>query len=138
MKGVSALWIIRSANPNEFHFRPVISSDLRRIIRLVETGPLVASECKNHIVFISFFIHRGILLLIYSSIHTVSDSFFDPSVYWFSILLSINSFSNFSFLYCHLSIDLFFHFFIHPFICSDSFLHPSIHAYLSFCYLPIH
>jgi hypothetical protein len=47
MKGMSAMWIVRSANPSELHVRPVISSNLRRIIRLGEMGPLVASQCKS-------------------------------------------------------------------------------------------
>lgn len=46
-KGVSAMWMLRCANPRESHFKPVISSNLRRIIRLGETAPLIASQCKT-------------------------------------------------------------------------------------------
>ena len=41
------MWMLRCANPSESHFKPVVSSDLRRIIRLGETAPLVASQCKT-------------------------------------------------------------------------------------------
>ncbi|EDO36773.1 predicted protein [Nematostella vectensis] len=49
---LKSVWIVRSANPQDFKCKPVFTRDLRRMIRLGETGPLVASHyCVTAAVF---------------------------------------------------------------------------------------
>lgn len=45
--GIPSYWIVKSANPSRFAFKPVVTSNVQRITRLVETGPTVASKCKS-------------------------------------------------------------------------------------------
>ena len=46
--GFPSYWVVRSANPSRFAMKPIISSNLTRISRLVETGPVVATKCKYY------------------------------------------------------------------------------------------
>ena len=44
--GISSYWILRAADPSTLGLRPIVTSDLRRVIRCTEVGHLVASQCK--------------------------------------------------------------------------------------------
>lgn len=44
--GISSYWILRAADPSALSIRPIVTSDLRRVIRCAEIGHLVASHCK--------------------------------------------------------------------------------------------
>lgn len=44
--GISSYWILRAADPSTLSIRPIVTSDLRRVIRCTEIGHLVASHCK--------------------------------------------------------------------------------------------
>lgn len=43
-RGISSYWILRAAEPNTLCVRPIITSDLRRVLRCTEVGHLVASH----------------------------------------------------------------------------------------------
>lgn len=42
-RGVSSYWILRAADPSRLSLRPVVTSDLRRVLRCSEMGHMVAS-----------------------------------------------------------------------------------------------
>lgn len=44
--GISSYWILRAADPSSLSMRPIVTSDLRRVIRCSEIGHVVASHCK--------------------------------------------------------------------------------------------
>lgn len=44
--GISSYWILRAADPSTLSIRPIVTSDLQRVIRCTEVGHLVASHCK--------------------------------------------------------------------------------------------
>lgn len=45
-RGISSYWILRAADPSRLSVQPVVTSDLRRVLRCAEIGHLVASHCK--------------------------------------------------------------------------------------------
>ena len=45
-RGVSSYWILRAADPSTLSVQPIVTSDLRRVLRCAEIGHLVASHCK--------------------------------------------------------------------------------------------
>ena len=45
-RAISSYWILRAADPSSFSLRPIVTSDLRRVLRCTEMGHLVASYCK--------------------------------------------------------------------------------------------
>ena len=49
--GIASYWILRAADPSTLSIPPVVTSDLRRVIRCTEMGQLVASPCKYSHVF---------------------------------------------------------------------------------------
>lgn len=44
--GIASYWILRAADPSTLSIPPIVTSDLRRVIRCTEMGQLVASPCK--------------------------------------------------------------------------------------------
>ena len=45
-RAISSYWILRAADPSSFSLQPIVTSDLRRVLRCTEMGHLVASYCK--------------------------------------------------------------------------------------------
>ena len=57
-RGVSSYWILRAADPSVLSVQPVVTSDLRRVLRCAEIGHLVASYCKSTKIESSTFSYR--------------------------------------------------------------------------------
>ena len=49
--GIASYWILRASDPSTLSIPPIVTSDLRRVIRCTEMGQLVASPCKYSHVF---------------------------------------------------------------------------------------
>lgn len=64
-RGIASYWILRAADPSTLSLPPVVTSDLRRVLRCSEMGHLVASYCKSSKTETVVYISNIIINLLY-------------------------------------------------------------------------